>query len=406
MERDALALERDLAHHRVARLVPQLAAQVQLPLERLVARGGNDRRHPLRHVHLAQALVGEGVGALVLGALRVVAVAVDQRRLVVGVDEALVAPHDRVRRRRPAALRSGSDGSTPGGSSPSSPPATASRARISAGQSLSAGTASAAARPQASVRSSSRSAASTAPRGGRRAGSWCRGRSAARLRARRAPPGCRRPAARRCRACASSSNTRASRLPSGALPTSTDGWRSSFMRSPSAAACPASSQICRPRRTDLPLRRARQRGDRERVQAPVGIPEPPQTLRRLRNRETRPRRLLVAEQARERRDRAHRSASPVGVEEVQRVRRHGAAVDRLARLVAPAARLDDGGEARRSSSASSVACSPSVTSSAAAAASPRASARRPGRSGGPRSRAARRPRASPAAVARTDQLRA
>ena len=46
------------------------------------------------------------------------------------------------------------------------------------------------------------------------------------------------------RACASSSNTSASRA-SGALPTSTDGWRSSFTRRSSAVACSAASQTCR-----------------------------------------------------------------------------------------------------------------------------------------------------------------
>src|SRR5918994_6366224 len=64
------------------------------------------------------------------------------------------------------------------------------------------------------------------------------------------------------------------------------------------------------RALDLPLRRARQQLDGERVQPPVRVGEPPEPLRRALHRYAGPRRLRIPEQAGERRS-GHRSASPV-----------------------------------------------------------------------------------------------
>ncbi len=111
------------------RLVPQLAAQRARTLERLVAGRGDDRRHPLRHVHLAEPLVGERVRPLVGRPRLVLAVLVDQRRLVVRIGEAFVAPHGAVGRRRPVRRAQRAGGGSARGPSPSSPPAASSSAR-------------------------------------------------------------------------------------------------------------------------------------------------------------------------------------------------------------------------------------------------------------------------------------
>ena len=347
MERDALALERDLAHHRVARLVPQLAAQLAAELERLVAAVGDDRRHPLGDVHLAQALVGERVRALVGGSILVVAVLVDQRRLVEDVGEARVAAHDAVARRRAgrgAQRRRRGRGAS---GRVAEDPAGGGEQRADRGG------------PVAVRRHRGRGRATPGDRAllvaqrrvdqphRRVVGERVRGRAIGRQRAGERARTTTWPAASSSpvsRACASSSNTRGERRV---------GRVAGVDRRMAQLVDPALERgrvlgvepdLAAERALDLPLGRAGERVDRDRVEPPVRVRDPPQAPGRAGDGVARARRVLVAEEPGERRD-AHRSAcAGPGVEQVQRVGRDGE-LDHLAGREAPPA-LDARGEAR------------------------------------------------------------
>src|SRR5919198_1610611 len=63
----ALGLEGDRAHHRVARLVPELPGVIAIELPGLASAFRHERRHHLRHIHLQRPLAKESEVALVRG---------------------------------------------------------------------------------------------------------------------------------------------------------------------------------------------------------------------------------------------------------------------------------------------------------------------------------------------------
>ena len=92
------AHEAHLAHHRVARLVPELAGHVDVVVPGLAACLGDDRGHHLGHVDLPQPLVVHHERLRLGRELRVVEEGLGVDAHVVGVGEALVAPRHPVER--------------------------------------------------------------------------------------------------------------------------------------------------------------------------------------------------------------------------------------------------------------------------------------------------------------------
>ena len=88
--------EADFAHHRVPRLVPELARHVAVVAPRLALRLGDDAGHHLRHVDLAQPLVEHHQRLVARRELLVVEERLGVDAHVVGVVEALVALGDAV----------------------------------------------------------------------------------------------------------------------------------------------------------------------------------------------------------------------------------------------------------------------------------------------------------------------